>query len=84
MEIFVLGNTEEMSQMFFLRNGMNYSLFIQKFLENLGRVLPVFNQEKNQEKIGGHVVSECKEGEFEGIGVVDFGFMEEISNVSWP
>ena len=63
---------------------MNYSLFIQKFLENLGRVLPVFNQEKNQEKIGGHVVSECKEGEFEGIGVVDFGFMEEISDVSWP
>ena len=32
----------------------------------------------------GYVVSECKEDDFEGIGVAIFGFMEEISNVSWP
>ena len=33
-------------------------------------------------QIGGHIVSKCKEDEFEGVGITNFGFIEEISDVS--
>ena len=48
------------------------------------RVLSVLNEEGIQEQIGRHVVFKCKEDEFEGISVTIFGFVEEISDVSWP
>ena len=32
----------------------------------------------------GNVVSKCKQDELEGVGVTNFGFMEESSNVLWP
>ena len=35
-----------------------------------------------QEQIGRHYASKCKEDEFEGINFPNFGFMEEISDVS--
>ena len=28
--------------------------------------------------MGGHIVSKCKKDEFEGVGVTNFGFIEEI------
>ena len=33
--------------------------------------------------MGGHIVSRCKEDEFEGVGVTNFGFIEGIPNVPW-
>ena len=41
-------------------------------------------KETIQEQMGGHVVSKWKENEFEGVDVTNFGFVEEISDVSWP
>ena len=70
--------------MFFLMDGMNDPLCLENSFRNLGRVAPVFNEEKIHWQIGGHVVSECKEEEFEGIGVINFRFTEKISDVSWP
>ena len=70
--------------MFFLRNGVNDPLYLEDSLGNFARVLTVFNEEKIQEQMGGHVVSKCKEDEFEGVSVINFRFMEEILDVSWP
>lgn len=44
----------------FLRDGMNDPLC----LENSERLHLVFSENKIQEKIKGHIVFECKEGEF--------------------
>ena len=55
---------------------MDDPLYLEDSFRNLTKVLPVFNQEKIQEKVGGHVVSKCKEDEFQGISVTNFGFME--------
>ena len=33
---------------------------------------------------GGHIVSKCKKDEFEGVGITNFGFIEEIPDVPWP
>ena len=60
---------------FFLEAGMNDPQSLKNSFGNLGRVLPVFNEKKIQEHIRGHVVSECKENEYEGIGITIFGFM---------
>ena len=49
---------------------------------SLAGVLPVSNEEEIQEQMGGHVVSKCKEEEFEDISVTNFRFMEEILDVS--
>ena len=62
---------------------MNDPLCLTELFGNLARVLPVFNEEKIQEQIGKHIVTKCKEDEFEGIGVTNFRFMEEIPDVSW-
>ena len=70
--------------MFFLRDGMNDPLYLKDSFGYLARVLRVFNEDKIQEQIGGYVVSKWKEDEFEGVGVTNFGFMEEILDVSWP
>ena len=70
--------------MSFLRDGMNDPLCLTELFGNLARVLSVFNEEKIQEQIGKHIVTKCKEDEFEGISVTNFRFMEEISHVSWP
>ena len=35
------------------------------------------SEEKIQKQMEGHVVYKCKEDEFEGIGVTNFGFTEE-------
>ena len=51
---------------------------------NLARVLMVFNEEKTQKQMGGHFLSKYKEDEFEGVGVTNFGFIEEIPDVPWP
>ena len=50
---------------------------------NLVRVLPVLNEEKTEEQIRRHVASKRKEDEFEGISVKNFGFIEDILEVSW-
>ena len=63
---------------------MNDPLYLEDSFGNLAKILPVFNEEKIQEQIGGHIVSKCKEDEFEGVGITNFGFIEEISDVSWP
>ena len=63
---------------------MNDPLYLEDLFGNLARVLPVFNEEKIQEQMGGHVVSKCKEDKFEGDNVTNFGFVEEILDVSWP
>ena len=34
--------------------------------------------------MGELALSKCKEGEFESIAVINFGFMEESSDVTWP
>ena len=70
--------------MFFLRDGVNDPLHLEDSFGNLARVLPVFNEEKIQEQMGGHVVSKWKEDEFEGVTVTNLGFVEEISDNSWP
>ena len=41
--------------MFFLRDGINDPLYLEDYFGNLARVLPIFNEEKIQEQIGGHV-----------------------------
>ena len=51
---------------------------------NLARIPLVFNKEKIQEQMGGHVFSNCKEDEFEGISVTNFKFMEQSLDVPWP
>ena len=33
--------------------------------------------------MGGHIVSKCKKDEFEGVGVTNFGFIEEIPDFLW-
>ena len=48
------------------------------------KVLSVLNEEEIQEQIGRRAVSKCKEDEYKDIGGSSFGFMEDISNVSWP
>ena len=48
------------------------------------KVLSVLNEDEIQEQIGRHVVSKYKEDEYKDIGGTSFGFMEDISNVSWP
>ena len=67
--------------MFFLRDGVNDPLYLEDLFGNLARVLPVFNEEKIQEQMGGHVVSKCKEDKFEGDNVTNFGFVKEISDL---
>ena len=67
-----MGNIEVI---FFLGAGMNDPQSLKNSFGNLGRVLPVFNEKKIQEQIRGHVASECKENECEGIGITIFGFM---------
>ena len=47
--------------MFFLKDGMNNLLCLEDLFGNLARILLVFNEEKIQEQMGGHVVSICKE-----------------------
>ena len=61
---------------------MNDPLYLEDSFGNLAKILPVFNEEKIQEQIGGHIVSKCKEDEFEGVGITNFGFIEEILDVS--
>ena len=39
---------------------------------------------KARGRIGGHIVSEYKDNEFEGISIANFGYMEEISDDFWP
>ena len=51
---------------------------------NLARILPVFNEEKIQEKMMGHVVCKCKKDEIESIGATNFGFMKESLDAFWP
>ena len=68
--------------MFFLRDGVNDPLSLKDSSGNLARFLR--NEEKIQQEIGGHVVTRCKEDEFEGVGTTNFGFVEDNSNVSWP
>ena len=63
---------------------MNDLLCLEDSCGNLARVLPVFNKEKIQKQIEGHVVSKCKENEFKGTSVTNFRYMEEISDISWP
>ena len=70
--------------MFFLKCGINDPLYLEDSLGNLARILPVFNEKKIQEQIGGHVVSKCKNGEFEGVSITNFGFTEEILDIFWP
>ena len=70
--------------MFLLRDGVNDPLYLEDSFGNLARVLTVFNEEKTQKQMGGHFVSKCKEDEFEGVGVTNFGFIEEIPDVPWP
>ena len=61
---------------------MNDPLYLEDLFGNLARVRPVFNEEKIQEQMGGwvgwggggYVVSKCKEDEFEGVGVTNFGY----------
>ena len=43
--------------MFFLRDGVNDPLYLEDLFGNFSRVLMVFNEEKIQEQMGGHVVS---------------------------
>ena len=50
---------------------------------NLARIPLVFNKVKIQEQMGGHVFSNCKEDEFEGISVTNFRFTKESLDVSW-
>ena len=61
---------------------MNDPLYLEDSFGNLAKILPVFNEVKIQEQIGGHIVSKCKEYEFEGVGITNFGFIEEILDVS--
>ena len=61
---------------------MNDPLYLEDSFGNLAKILPVFNEEKIQEQIGGHIVSKCKEDEFEGVGITNFGFIEEILDIS--
>ena len=61
---------------------MNDPLYLKDSSGNLARVLR--NEEKIQQEMGGHVVTRCKEDEFEGVGITNFGFVENNSNVSWP
>ena len=68
--------------MFFLRDGMNNLLCLMDSFGSLAGVLLVSNEEEIQEQMGGHVVSKCKEEEFEDISVTNFRFMEEILDVS--
>ena len=67
--------------MFFLRDGMNDPLSLENSFGNLGRVPPLFNEEKIQEQTREAC---CKGDEFEGIGVTNFEFLEEIFDVFWP
>ena len=62
---------------------MNDPLYLEDLFGNLARVLPVFNEEKIQEQMGGNVVSKCEEDKLEGVAVTNFGFVEEISDVFW-
>ena len=57
---------------------MTDPLCLEDSFRNLARILPIFSDEKIQEQMGEHVVSKCKEDEFEEVGVTNFGFMEEI------
>ena len=61
---------------------MNDPVCLEDSFGNLARVLPVINEENIPKQIGGHVVFKCKEDKFEGVGVTNFEFMEEISDVS--
>ena len=63
---------------------MNDLLYLKDSFGNFARVLPILNEEKIQKQIGRHLVSKCKEDEFQGASVTNFRFMEEISDVSWP
>ena len=68
---------------FFLRDELNDPLFLEDLFGNLTRILPLFHGEKTQEQKGRHVVFKCKEDEFEVIGVISFGFMEDSLDVLW-
>ena len=61
---------------------MNDPLYLKDSSGNLARILR--NEEKFQQEMGGHVVTRCKEDEFEGVGITNFGFVQDNSNVSWP
>ena len=78
-----MGNIEVIPEVFLLRDGVNDPLYLEDALGNLGRVLLVFDEEKIQELMGGHVVSKRKEDEFEGVGVTNFRFMEEMLHIPW-
>ena len=41
----------------------------------------VYEEKIHGQRIG-HIVSKCKEDEFEGIDVTNFEFMEDISDIS--
>ena len=43
---------------------MNDPLCLENSFGSLARILPVFNEEKIQEQMGGHVVSKCKGHQF--------------------
>ena len=46
--------------MFFLRDGMNDPLYLEDSFGNLARVLPIFNEEKTQEKMGDMLFANTK------------------------
>ena len=80
-----MGNVKVIPEVgFFFKDGINDPLCLEDSFGNLAKVFPVFNEEKIQEQIGGHVVSNCKENEFEGISVTNFEFMEEILDIYRP
>ena len=58
--------------MFLLRDGVNDPLYLEDLFGNLARVLLVFNEEKIQEQMGGHVVSKSKIDQFKCISVTNF------------
>ena len=84
MEMFGLGDIEVVPLVFFLRDGVNDPLYLEDSFVNFARVLTLFNEEKIQEQMRGHIVSRCKEDKFEGVGVTNFGFIEGIPDVPWP
>lgn len=63
---------------------MNDPLCLENSFWNLASISLVFNEDKIQEQIGGHVVSKCKKDKFEGMSVTNFGFMEDSFDFPWP
>ena len=58
---------------------LNDPMCLENSFENLCRVPQAFNEEKIQGRIGGHVVSECKDDEFEGISIANFGYFGDFT-----